>query len=159
MASLSLSLASSESSTTNLYSNRTPIHVTFDAVDNSLCVLYHSGEVEVWDLRPRLEAQRGKSLTPSKSWFASLHETPDYHSKCKQMTTFTTSGSRRIACLIKSEQNDSVVILDEDHKVGLPVILPSQGRIMYSSTSLYWQANDGTIHLGRLLVTDSACSH
>ena len=150
MSSIKLPLSSVEHSSTSLFSDRTPIHVTFNAADNTVCILHQSGFAELWVLQPRLEAQRGKALVPSKLWSGLLESQPGSYMYKQICALPLANGSQRLAYLTQSKSIDVIVVLDiqETHKTAIS--LPSHGRIVYSSTNIYWQAADGRIYLGNV---------
>ena len=137
-------------------SSRTPLHISLSNAHDSLAALYHSGTVEVWDLKTRITKGRGSTYEPVKKWSGEL--------RCEDVTNaepiqvlFTKADSEidieLVSTLWSDETSDILVISQLNQESQKPIcsrLSGKNGRLVISSSGVFYQSSDGCICQGEL---------
>jgi len=157
MSSYQLSIPSSDTLTSA--DKRVPVHASFSHTEDILAVLWESGYVEIWDLHTRIELGRGKVMEPTLTWKGNIGRVPS--SRQVAVTAGAIEGPLARITMLGSDHGGvdivTVVELEKDSSVKIHEIkmLHRNGCLVASDETAVWQAPDGQIFEGEMLVDDS----
>ena len=101
----------------------TPSHLSFSSSEDILAVLWETGYVELWNLRPLLEFGRGPVMTPELVWSGTL-DGVRFREICA-WTNVPGGATARIAALGADDGGSEVLrILDIRHEGTEALVAP-----------------------------------
>ena len=133
----------------------TPIHAAFASQSDLLAALWEPGVVEIFDLKTRLGAGRGKTVDPITLWSGILEGAgPRSYRQAVFDQSHGLPGSMRISVLgtdPSGDTNDVVCVLDVQGQEGkqTSVPLPAQSGRLIPGKGVSWQSPDGNIYQGQ----------
>jgi elongator complex protein 1 len=138
---------------------RVPMNASFSPPEDVLAVLWESGYVELYDLHTRVEPGRKKVMAPTLTWNGNIGTVPS----CRQVTVTAGAFEESLAriSVLGSDHGGvdvvTVVELEKESSVNTREIkMPHcNGRLVASDGIVLWQAPDGQIFEGEMLLDDS----
>ncbi|TBU27865.1 IkappaB kinase complex IKAP component [Dichomitus squalens] len=128
----------------------TPIHAAFASSRDLLAVLWEPGVLEVYDLKTRLGAGRGKVMDPVSLWAGPVRG--DGSSNSHRQVVFDHSADSetavRLAVLGSGSASDVVTILElqSSESRTAEVLLPTHNGRLVAGQGIFWEAPDGQLH-------------
>ncbi|KAG7091295.1 hypothetical protein E1B28_010341 [Marasmius oreades] len=148
MASHQLSL-SSPASSLPFSSSRIPVHTTFSPTSDILAVLWETGYFELWLMRTRLGAGRGKVMDPDRihSSQNKIENGLQYNQIILLDTSESSTKSLSVGLLASGTSvNDTVVVhTSSDGEVASVTMTGRNGRLISAGDAVIWQDSDGSL--------------
>ncbi|TDL16914.1 IkappaB kinase complex, IKAP component [Rickenella mellea] len=151
MYSCKISLAHVSNSQTSLIDGRAPVHVALSPSDDALCVLRHSGRLEIWDVQGPMDSRKPNAFSPVKICEGSVNF-DQWQYTAEQLGLWpldTSKTSYRIACLFSSTITDTVIISDfidgVESEMRRVDMASNCGRLVASDREVFWQSDRGQI--------------
>lgn len=129
-----------------------PIHVAFSRPKDCLAVLTQEKKIKVWELKTCIGSGKGKILDPSEQCVIDLSKELN-SSDFRQICFWEKNSSPevlRFACLAKLGNTDFLVNVEVAHtsepEIEALLLPEGRGRLVESSSGIYWQSPAGNIH-------------